>query len=514
MKRYLSLAVGLTLLFGGCGPTARVPQHPTATVSSPRNIIMVIGDGMGPQQLALAEIYYQRTKDPRVAALNRFIASSVHGTHIPLPERSLVNDSACAASQLAGGCRCEPRSVGIDVHGTQCHSVAREAKVRGMRVGLVSDTRITHATPAAFFAHVRDRDSEHEIAEQLIESEVDLMLSGGVALFIPGAEPCSQSWCPDSSHKKFMRTDGRNLLNEARARGFSVIHSDGDLAQSSRLPLLGLFSPLYMADAFQEARRSEPSLAQMTEKALTLLDSEKGFFLMVEAGQIDAAAHLNDAGWVLAEMLRLSSVLEVIEQFTKERDDTLVLLTGDHETGGMGLSYRKAALRPAHNNQHKKDGEELDFLDVSTLQRLRKQKLPIAEALRRSHSQDAAEQRDRSGVLSGAIEQATGERLADDVLDEITDANASTGTLTVGGHCSIDKDFYPYGAMKLAARAGRAVGASQGVVWATGTHTTTPVPVMARGPMSERFVRWQWAGDVGRTLLDLVSRSSIVAPAE
>jgi alkaline phosphatase len=302
-----------------------------------------------------------------------------------------------------------------------------------------------------------------------------------------------------------MRTDGRNLLNEALGRGFSVVHSDKSLAQSTRLPLLGLFSPLYMADAFQEARNSEPSLARMTEKALTLLESEKGFFLMVEAGQIDGAAHLNDAGWVLAEMLRLSSVLEVIEQFARARDDTLVLLTGDHETGGMGLSYRKATATPTQRNHRKNQTEELDFLDISTLRRLRKQKLPIAEALLRSSSQDKGEQQDRSAVVRGAIEQVTGERLAHDILDDITDATASEGTLAVGEHCSVDKDFYPYGAMKLAARVGRAVGARQGVVWATGTHTTTPVPVMVKGPMQERFVRWQRAGDVGRTLLDIVS---------
>ncbi len=102
-------------------------------------MILVVGDGMGPQQVALSEIYWQRTRDERAAPLHHFLSKATNGIHIPLPERSLVNDSACAASQLAGGCRCEPRQIGVDIDGAPCDSVLRTAKQLGLRVGLISN---------------------------------------------------------------------------------------------------------------------------------------------------------------------------------------------------------------------------------------------------------------------------------------------------------------------------------------------------------------------------------------
>jgi len=481
----------------GCASQMQSEAREQSHVRAPRNIILVIGDGMGPQQLAFAELYYQRTKDERAAALVRFMQTATQGVQIPSPATSLVNDSACAASQLAGGCRCEPRRVGVDASGERCASAAFQSKQRGRKVGLVSDTRITHATPAAFAAMVPDRDMEHEIASQLVGSGFDLLFSGGEALFVPDASKCRGKRCSGRDVHKYFRPDGRNLVTEAQRIGMQFVSNGDELSACQRTPVLGLFSPLFMHDAFREQQDGEPSLSRMTERALELLDNPAGFFLMVESGQIDFAAHANDAGWVLREMLRLSASLAAIERFVKGRDDTLVVLTADHETGGMGLSYRKIVARHAEKEQ----AHTLDFLDAKTFSILISQRQSVSEALK--ECQLGSESEARMCDTDQLAYKLFGERSEALALDMKRELEVRYGRELGQSNDHFDQGFYPYESLAKAARLGRAIGASAGVIWGTGTHTTTPVFVLAKGPGHERFAGWQHARDVGRTLLDL-----------
>jgi alkaline phosphatase len=488
-------SIALIAATQGCfDSTGRITSN-QSSLERPRNVILVIGDGMGPQQLALADLYYQRTGDPKAAGLAEFMRTAAQGSHISTPARSLVNDSACAASQLAGGCLCEPRHVGTDVNGNRCASVAVQAKLRGMKVGLVSDTRLTHATPAAFAAMVADRDLEHSIATQLVESGFDLMLSGGESFFVSDPSQCRGERCASLGNLSNFRQDGRNLLAEAAGRGIQVVSTEKQLRACEQTPVLGLFAPLFMNNAFVEGKDGEPSLAAMTEKALRLLDSPHGFFLMVEAGQIDFAGHANDAGWVLREMRRLSETIGVIERFARNRSDTLVVLTADHETGGMGLSYR----RTLSHTGAPEGAEDLDFLNSKVFSALNSQKRSISEALesckvsRGAMSLTSQTKECLANLFPGVSIEAFGHSSKEPQdCQHQQDSPHNTA-----------RDFYPYNKFVNVARVGRSVGAANGIVWATGTHTTTPVLVMAKGPGQERFVGWQHAREVGQKLLDL-----------
>jgi alkaline phosphatase len=491
----------------GCWPSSHQHSQQQAPTSDVRNTIVLIGDGMGPQQLALADMYYQRTNDKRMAALARFLRSATHGTHVSLPERSLVNDSACAASQIAGGCRCEPRQVGIDVNGKRCASVALEAKRRGMKVGLVSDTRITHATPAAFAAASRDREYESEIAGQLVGSGVDLMLSGGLAFFLPNKSLCADSRCHKAAGSIQFRADGQDLVQEAQRKGFTVALHKRELEQVQATPVLGLFAPLHMNDAFDEGRDDEPSLAMMTRKALSLLENPQGFFLMVESGQIDTAAHYNDVGWVFAEMLRLSSMLEEIERFTKGRNDTLVVMTADHETGGMGFSYRNPKQGRHKSPREMGASGTIDFISPEVYQQLKAQKKTIAETVQEYLSLDAS---DRTAEALGKIlHENIGVQLPSETLRALTELLAQPATDTGADSCSGHslEQFYPYPNFHHSAMVARAISATYGVVWATGTHTSTPVALMAKGPQAERFAGWHHIREVGEKLLSVLAES-------
>jgi alkaline phosphatase len=497
-SRHLSYLLCITIAGVLLGCFSRASQSPPAKqgVVSPRNIILIIGDGMGPQQLALADLYYQRTGDTKAACLARFIRTSVQGLHVSTPARSLVNDSACAASQLAGGCLCEPRYVSIDIHGNRCASVALQAKQLGKKVGLVSDTRITHATPAAFAATVVDRDLEHSIASQLAESSFDLMLSGGEAFFVSTPDQCFGNRCASNVSPKNYRDDGRNLLAEVTARGIQVVSTRNQLEACRTTPVLGLFAPLFMHNAFREGEDAEPSLAVMTARALELLDNPNGFFLMVEAGQIDFAGHSNDAGWTLREMLRLSETIEVVERFYRNRNDTLVVLTADHETGGMGLSYREAQPKLSQKRQEK----ELDFLSSDVFSALRAQQKSVAEAMGKCKLKQSFRSLATKAISCTLSE--LGEGAGRKLSDQVSEAGEHQHQRDAA--CNAFEPYYPYSTLSDVAFLGRELGAANGVVWATGTHTSAPVPLIAKGVGQERFVGWQHAREVGEKLLDLI----------
>jgi alkaline phosphatase len=474
------LACATVLLLTGCAAFSVPPQE-----KKPRNIILVIGDGMGPQQLGLAELYALNTKDRKAEPLSRFVRSAAIGTHIPSAHNTLVNDSACSATQMASACTCKPRQVGIDTSGLPCGSIFQDARRRSMKVGLVSDTQITHATPAAFYASVHERNSEHRIAEQLIKSDFDLALSGGRAFFSSSTISCETADCRDSNKISSGRSDDQNLIDKARSKGVVVVESASELRDVRSTPLLGLFSQNFMNDAFREGQDEQPSLAAMTAKALSLLDNQNGFILMVEAGQIDFAAHNNDAGWVLAELLRLSTTLDAIMEFTQGRDDTLVILTGDHETGGMGFSYYYPSKIPSTAGLSSSPGKGLDsnFVSTESLDTLQKQTAPIrtvAEAFMKLEAKQRTAEKLREMTRSIAnlpLDLSVASWITTSLSGETRPRSIFDALVT---------PYYPHSSAPTALL-GRALGSQLGIVWATGTHTSTPIFVFSTGPYSSSF---------------------------
>lgn len=489
----IHIACTTVLLLAGRAAFSLPPQE-----KKPRNIILVIGDGMGPQQLGLAELYALKTKDRRAEPLSRFVRGAVIGTHIPSAQGTLVNDSACSASQMAGACTCLPRQVGLDAKGLPCGSIFQDAKKRSMKVGLVSDTQITHATPAAFYASVQERNSEHLIAEQLIESNLDLALSGGRAFFTSTKNSCQTTNCRNRNESHSERADGQNLLDKARSKGFVVVESARELEDVRSTPLLGLFSQNFMNDAFREGQDEQPSLSAMTAKALSLLDNQNGFILMVEAGQIDFAAHQNDAGWVLAELLRLSATLDAIRDFTQGRDDTLVILTGDHETGGMGFSYYYPSKIPPTTGSSSSSGKGSDsnFVSTESLDTLRLQTAPIrtvAEAFMKLDANQRTVEKLRDMTRSTANLPLDPD-IASWIITSLSSETRPKSILD-----ALVTPFYP-DSSAFTALLGRALGSQLGIVWATGTHTSTPIFVFSTGPHSSSFQGVFETHELGRRL--------------
>lgn len=341
-------------------PAPSEPEEAALVVPELQNIVLMIGDGMGPQQIGLLELYARYAGDPRypegVSHIGRMIRDGTTGLVMSTPSNGLVNDSSAGATQIGTGALTTFGATGLDMDGHPVQSALVVAKERGMATGLVSDTRLTHATPASFAAHIADRWDETTIATQMLETAPDLMFSGGWRYFLP------QGIAKNSAQKaqiadRFelppedvvsVRKDDRNLLEEAASAGYRIITHPAALEDLNTLPALGLFAPNGMqtgtewwVDKHSESP-AQPSLEQMTLRALSLLEAKaSGLFLMVEGGQIDWAGHNNQAQRLLYEMLRFDATVGAVLDWAADRDDTLVIVTADHETGGFSIHYDK-----------------------------------------------------------------------------------------------------------------------------------------------------------------------------
>lgn len=489
-------------------------------ISKVKNVILMIGDGMGPQQVGLLEQYAQSAPlsiyndKGNKTALSKFADAGQMGLSLTSPygsNGSLVVDSASSATQLATGVAAGSEMIGLDSQGNIVETILERAKAQGKATGLVSDTRITHATPAAFAAHQPHRSFEAKIAEQLIESgNVDVMLSGGARVFLPADIKTNQAsreqmaalGVPERVYKKSKRKDQRNLLLEAKEQyGYNLAFDKEQLAAAEGTKLLGLFANSGMADGIaytactKDNSCTQPSLRDMTLKALDILSKdEDGFFLMIEGGQIDWAGHINDAGWMLHELVKFDEAIAAVYEWVKDRDDTLVIITADHETGSFGFSYSRNDL-PAGQQltgdgmQGKEYKPNFNFGELSQLDKLYAQSGTFY-AMMSQVSADWNFSGTTGQQWSDAINTYSEFKVTPEQAAQI--GSREENEYHVDGHKYLSakefpkvndfKEFYVYADEIHANLIGRVLGASQNIVWGTGTHTSAPVPVYAFGP--------------------------------
>ncbi|MEQ3549222.1 alkaline phosphatase [Pseudonocardia nematodicida] len=300
-----------------------------------KNVILVIGDGMSDTQI-LASRYLDRGRDEPLAmetVPHRARAATFSAD-------DLVTDSAAAASSMGSGSLVENGSLNITPEGTNAmgDTLGVLAKDAGKSVGLISTRDIANATPAGFGSAVPDRGQQSEIAGQYLDNELDVLLGGGEMFFLP--EGTSGTHC-DAGEAD--RGDGRDLFADYEAAGYTVARDRDEMQAADGDKLLGIFECKDMSFD-RERAESEPSIAEMTDAALAALQgNEQGFFLMVEGGMIDPAAERNDGANAMGDTIALDAAVERALAFAQGRDDTLVVVTADHEAGGMALVFEDRA---------------------------------------------------------------------------------------------------------------------------------------------------------------------------
>jgi alkaline phosphatase len=294
-----------------------------SAVAAPKNIIYMIGDGMGPAQLA-AYRYYMDNPDTKVVERTIFDELWIGNASTYPDDDTVVTDSAAAATALSSTHKTYNGAIAVDHAHQPLTTLLEIAKAKGMLTGVVVTAQINHATPAGFLAHDPYRRNYDQIADDYIDNKVngqlvaDLMLGGGTSYFI--------------------RKD-RNLVEEFKQAGYQYADSWDGLKSLNKLPALGLFAPKGFVSTLDNPEALP--LKQMTEKALELLSpAEKGFAVMIEGSQIDWCAHANDIACSMAEMHDFAESIKVAKAYVDSHPDTILVITADHETGGLSLGAR------------------------------------------------------------------------------------------------------------------------------------------------------------------------------
>jgi alkaline phosphatase len=288
-------------------------QNITPFARKPKNIILLIGDGMGLTQVT-AGMYANGNRTP----LERMPVTGLIKTH---SSDKLITDSAAGATAFSCGCKTYNGAIGVSNDKRPCNTILEQAKVRGLACGLVATSSVTHATPASFIAHVAQRAEMEEIATWFVQNPIDLFLGGGQKYFTQRTE------------------DKRNLRDELTQKGVKVF--DFSEKKIEEIPFDPKY-PLAWFSALEEPEsvlKGRDYLRLATQKSTEFLSkrSEKGFFLMVEGSQIDWACHANDAERAVAETLDFNAAVAEALDFAQRDGQTLVLVTADHETGGMAI---------------------------------------------------------------------------------------------------------------------------------------------------------------------------------
>lgn len=349
MKKLVGILLAGLMVFGliGCGATTdtnveNTDQQNTETtvdneeeVRAPKYVFLFIGDGMSYPQFQAAADYLGANADTNNddildgdQKLN-FMQFDVAGSAVTYDSSSFCPDSASTATSIATGYKTYSGTINMDETGTTAYETIAEQlhEQAGWKVGIISSVNINHATPAAFYAHQASRNNYYEIGTELVASNFEYFAGGAVKKATGNDD------------------DQTSVYDLATEAGYTVAmtQAEAEAVTAENEKVLIIDEHLADSDAMgYEMDRKDGSwaLADYVEKGIEVLDNETGFFMMCEGGKIDWACHANDAGATVTDTVALADAVQVAIDFAAEHpEETLILVTGDHETGGLTIGY-------------------------------------------------------------------------------------------------------------------------------------------------------------------------------
>lgn len=305
-KIHLSFLILFSIFFVQCSSYKDVSGRKAAP--KVENIILMIGDGMG-----VSQIYAGLTANKGSLHLERCHFVGFSKTY---SANNYITDSAAGGTAIACGIKTNNGAIGVDVNGNPVKSILEYAVDNGLSTGIVVSCEITHATPASFVAHQPSRSMAEEIAADFLESDISVFIGGGKKYFNA-------------------RSDNENLLDKLKAQGFQVALNMDEIRQVTSGKLAGLVADEHPAASPERG----DFLPQSVQAAINLLkNNNKGFFLLIEGSQIDWASHENNKDATVNEMLDFDRAIKAAFDYADQNPNTLVVVTADHETGGMALT--------------------------------------------------------------------------------------------------------------------------------------------------------------------------------
>lgn len=295
----------MVLLLCQCKTADIGTQQKTAEV---KNVILMIGDGMG-----VSQVYAGMTANHGTLHLERCQYAGFSKTYAA---NNYITDSAAGGTAIACGVKTNNGTIGMDASDRPVKSILELAGAKGLSTGVIATYELTNATPASFVAHQPKRSMEYEIAMDYLNSDVTLCIGGGRQRFE-------------------QRPDSLNLTAQMKNKGYRVAYTMDELSKIKSGKLLGLLADGHMP-SYPERGEMLPEAVKI---ALGILDNNsKGFFLMVESSQIDGGGHANNTDKIVNEMLDFDRTIKEVFDFAEKNSGTLVIITADHETGGLAIN--------------------------------------------------------------------------------------------------------------------------------------------------------------------------------
>ncbi|UDQ98563.1 alkaline phosphatase [Lentisphaerota bacterium WC36G] len=437
-------------------------------------VFLMIGDGMAVTQVNVSRKYNQKP-----LTIDAF---PVRGLTFTASLNRFITDSGAAATAMATGTKTGQTMLSVDINGRPLYTVATKAKKYSKRkVGIISTASINHATPAAFYATEKSRSSYYAIGKHLANSSIDFYGGGGVNHY---------------------NGDEGSVYELAKKNDFEVIRTkDGfNNLKNGQYKKVFLTAPRLRGDASMQksidSTKDDVSLAQITAKAIEVLDNDNGFFIMVEGGQIDWSCHENDAATVIHETLAFDKAISVAYEFAqKHPEETLIVVAGDHETGGLRIGLS--------GNQFKKYYDVLSKQKVSagTFNGKLNKLLGTFE-----YSEDATKISEQYAKVLPLIKECFGNDISktqEKIFKEgfVATMRKRAGKGTDHGNWG---NYTP-----LTVIITHSINQKAGVTWSTFNHTSAPTTVFAYGKGAKSF-----SGDYQNSDLGLKLMSAIGVPAK
>lgn len=449
-----------------------------SAIAGQKNIFLAIGDGMGMEQIGLLHIYNEKVFDAKsniTSIMKDAVIGIVNIGAIDTP----VTDSAAAATAMATGQKTITNMVSMKADGTALTTVFEIAKKKGYLTAIITTDSVVGGTPAPFASKVKHRNEYDKIAEQYINLGVDFIIGGGRMYFIP----------ENVEKKQAGRKDGKDLLKEAKDKGYTVVTKLEDFEKLEKADkLIALFADkeINFANGDRDPI-SQPSLSEMTEKFIQLISKTgKPFIALVEGARIDHANHKNDAAASLEETRDFDDAVGVIFKFYQNnKENTTMIVTSDHTNGGMVLTcYKeKGQLQcPSYDDLH--NFKRVPFSFEKALKTLES----IYKGIKSGNPNMSDEEAYNKAVEQLLDEHLVGLKLTDDDIKALR----------------TKKVFLSHQYDPQASVLGKAYFPILYTTWATSYHTATPVISMSLGKGSERLKGFIDNTDIAKVLFSLV----------
>ena len=429
------------------------------TVNKPKNIIILFADGTTSSQYEFGRYSSEQLRQQSFAVTDVVMSKGNYQLMNTASANYFVTDSAAAASAMSTGYKVNNGAISVTPDGKPRPTLMQIAKENGKKIGLISTAPIYDASPAAFSVHAKSRRDSELIVNQYLELGPDVLMGGGSNYFLP------------KSMSGGKRQDDKNMIEAFQGKGYQYISTPKQLDPLTSSKILGLFASDDLDYEIDRNSEETPSLAQMLKAALTVLNNQKpnnkGFVLFAENENTDSAGHQNDVAALMRDLWAFDDAVKVALAFQKSNPNTLIIVTGDHETGGFSPTYGRKNLGPAGSANYLNVGSD-QLMQISRY----KMSLKEFSDLLNAKIKEGANHAQLNAYLNALLEENfPGLSLDDDLREKIL----------TKGQLNPNSNYLPANILGLA------IARQTGFYWGTAGHTPTPITVAAIGPGSEIF---------------------------